>query len=146
MVDPASPFAAPAQRRAERLPEAPENLFDEEDEPVREWGSNVDLRSLLKTQLHLTNELQRQLVNGGLNSLPPREVKELLTAVGSMLTLAHRTDEVLRELETYKLLLEVVFAWVEQRSDSTGEDLLAELRRVGSEMRNSEGVSADKLF
>jgi hypothetical protein len=139
MVDPASPFVPPVKQP---VPEEANPLFGHAGDD----DTRIDISQLLKTQLRLTNTLQKQLVEGGINSLPPREVKELLTAVGSMLTLAHKTDEVLRELETYKLLLEVIFEWVRRRADSTGEDLLTELRGVASELRNSEGVTADKFF
>jgi hypothetical protein len=108
--------------------------------------TRIEVSQLLRTQLHLVNTLQKQLVGGGLNSLTPREIKDPLASISSMLALADRTGEMQRELDTYKLLLDTVFAWVRQRADSTGEDLLAELRQVGAELRNSEGVSADKFF
>ena len=136
MVDPASPFV-------ERAPEMPAVNENPQGTPR---DTRIDIGQLLKTQLTLTNRLQQQLLDGGLNSLPPREVKEILTTVSSMLTLAHRTDEVSRELETYKLIVEVVFAWVKKRADSTGEDLLAELRAVAATMRNSDGITADRFI
>ena len=102
----------------------------------------VSLRSLLRTQLLLTKAVQDQLVNGGINSLPPREVKELISSVSSILNIAHRTEEIVNELDTYKLFKDVVMEFLKTRQDETGEKLIEELRKVADRMRDKEGHPA----
>ena len=98
----------------------------------------VDLRSMLKEQLKLTSKLQAKL-SVGIEALPPREVKELIGSISSILTLAHRTEEILTELDTYKLFMDATVKFLKTRQDSLGEDLVGELRQVAATMRTRRG-------
>jgi len=124
MIDPTAPFGAA--------------FYNDEDEVYVPESSTrevpkADLSSLLQSQLRLAEKLQDKLLNGGLNTLPPREMKELVNSVSTLLTLAHRTDQANREIQTYKLFVTVVMDFLKQRGDTLGEDLAEELRRVGKE-------------
>lgn len=119
-----------------------ENLYEGDPD---QWGrtrssDTVDMRGMLKTQLMLTAQIQRKL-RVGIDALPPREVKELISSISSILTLAHRTEEILKELDTYKLFMDATIKWLKTRSDGLGEDLVAELRTVASNMKTSKGGS-----
>lgn len=93
----------------------------------------VGLSQLLQSQLQLAEKLQMKLLNGGLNSLPPREMKELVNSVSTLLTLAHRTGQAEKEIQTYKLFITAVMDFLRRRSDELGVDLANELREVAKE-------------
>lgn len=107
----------------------------EEDQP--EGTGEIGLSQLLQSQLRLAERLQNKLLNGGINELPPREMKELVNSVSTLLTLAHRTGQAEKEIQTYKLFVVTVMDFLRRRSDSLGIDLASELREVAKEYAGS---------
>jgi hypothetical protein len=83
--------------------------------------------------LQVAQELQKKLLGGSLDNLPPRDLKEMVNSVSTLLTLAHRTGQAEQEIKTYRLYVSVVNDFLRRRSDSLGEDLAAELRKVAAE-------------
>ena len=108
----------------------------------RNSEKDVDLRGLYRKQLELTEKMQDALLNDGMMAMSPREVKETITSITSVLTLGHRTEEILKELDTYKLFKDVVMEWARRRSDDLAVDLVAEIRKVADELRDKDGNSA----
>jgi hypothetical protein len=95
----------------------------------------VTLSTLLQSQLRLVKKLQDQLNRGGVESLEPREVKEYLSSITTILTLAHRTEDLVKELKTYQQFRDVVIDWARSRSDGLGEDLVEALRQHAEQFR-----------
>jgi hypothetical protein len=119
MIDPTAPF------------ESAYDDYDNDYEP--DSGQPADLSTLLQSQLRLAERLQKKLLGGGLNSMPAREMKELVNSLSTLLTLAHRTNQANEEIQTYKMFVTVVMDFLKRRGDSLGEDLAEELRQVGKE-------------
>jgi hypothetical protein len=92
------------------------------------------VQSLLETQLTIAADLQ-ELIRSQSSSLSPREYKELATATSNLIGLAHKTDETLKTIQSYRVFVDVVLDFLRQRSDSLGEDLLAELREVAKGLK-----------
>jgi hypothetical protein len=67
--------------------------------------------------------------------LEPREVKEYLSSITTILTLAHRTEDLVKELKTYQQFRDVVIDWARSRSDGLGEDLVEALRQHAEQFR-----------
>lgn len=91
-----------------------------------------DLAQLLKSQARLAMTLQARV--DSTPNMDVKEMKDIATASASLVNGVHRTGELLRALETYKLFHSVVLAFIKSRSDSLGEDLLAELKEVSDAM------------
>ena len=102
---------------------------------------DTDLSALLGRQLEIAGILQKALIREK-NSLTTRELKDLASSASTLLSLSHRTDQVLASLNTYKAFTSVVLEFLKERSDTLGEDLLAKLREVAEEMRADEAVKA----
>jgi len=94
--------------------------------------STPDLASLLKSQAKLAMTMQRRVDE--CPDMDVKEMKDVATACSSLINGVHRTGELLRAMETYKLFHSVVIAFIRARSDSTGEDLLEELKKAADEM------------
>lgn len=93
-------------------------------------GEIPDLAQLLKSQARLAQILQEKAVN----NLDVKELKDIATASSSLVNGVHRTGELHRAIETYRLFHAVVLEFLRQRSDALGEDLLAELKTVAGQM------------
>jgi hypothetical protein len=91
-----------------------------------------DLSRLLKSQARLALTLQRRVETSP--NMEVKELKDIATACSSLVNGVHRTGELLRTLETYKLFHSVVLSFLSERSDLLGEDLLAELKSVADKM------------
>ena len=89
-----------------------------------------DLAKLLKSQARLAQILQEKAVN----NLDVKELKDIATASSTLVNGVHRTGELHRTIESYRLFHSVVLEFLRQRSDTLGEDLLAELRTVAEQM------------
>ena len=105
--------------------------------PSPTQNSEASLGSLLQTQLQVAQELQKKLLGGSLDALPPRDLKEMVNSVSTLLTLAHRTGQADQEIRTYRLYVDIVNDFLRRRGDSLGEDLAAELRQVASEYQDA---------
>lgn len=113
------------------LPTAPPVPPDTSFDPRQ--GNDASLGTLLQTQLKVAQSLQQKLLGGNLDALPPRDLKEMVNSVSTLLTLAHRTGQADQEISTYRLYVTIVNDFLRRRSDTLGEDLAAELRRVAAE-------------
>lgn len=91
------------------------------------------LAEALQTQLKLARTIQSRL-NDPTEILDPREFKELVNAASSIVGLAHRSDQALREIETYKKFAATVLEFLRRRGDQLGEDLVAELQQVARDL------------
>ena len=91
-----------------------------------------DLAQLLKSQARLAMTLQERVANTP--SMEVKELKDIATACSTLVNGVHRAGELHRTIETYRLFHSVVLAFLRDRSDSLGEDLLAELKTVASQM------------
>lgn len=112
-------------------------LAAQQDEP--ETDDDADLAVLLGRQLTIAGVLQDALLRDK-KSLTTRELRDLSSSASTLLSLSHRTDQVLSQLVTYRSFVSVVLEFLKSRSDLLGEDLLAELRKTARDMRTSEGA------
>jgi hypothetical protein len=122
MYDPSQPLAPPPPAGATA--------------PAKRQAS---IQNLLEAQLEIAGDLQA-LIRDQKSSLSARDFKDLATSASNLIALAHRTDETLRTVQTYKSFVDVVLEFLRQRSDSLGEDLLAELREVAKGLRAEQAV------
>lgn len=102
--------------------------------PVITPDEDADIADLLNKQLTIVSVLQSALLNNQ-HELSTRELRDLASSASTLLGLSHRTEQVLAQLTTYRSFVSVVLEFLKARSDSLGEDLLAELRKTGAEMR-----------
>ena len=91
-----------------------------------------DLAQLLKSQARLAMTLQQRVES--MPSMEVKELKDIATACSTLVNGVHRAGELHRTIETYRLFHSVVLAFLKRRSDSLGEDLLAELKTVADQM------------
>ena len=101
----------------------------------------ADLADLLGRQLVIAGVLQDALLKDK-NSLTTRELRDLASSASTLLSLSHRTESALATISTYRSFVSVVLEFLKSRSDSLGEDLLAELRKTGAEMRTPADAMA----
>lgn len=94
---------------------------------------DATLAEALQTQLKLARTIQNRL-NDPSEALDPREFKELVNAASSIVSLAHRSDQALREIETYKKFAATVLEFLRRRGDQIGEDLVSELHGVARDL------------
>ena len=92
----------------------------------------ADLAELLKNQAALVGKLQKKVAQHP--GMDVRELKEVATATTGLIASIHRTGELLKSLETYKLFVSVVLRFVKERGDETGQDLHAELVKAAEHM------------
>ena len=102
---------------------------------------DADLANLMGRQLTIAGILQDALLRDQ-NSLTTRELRDLSSSASTLLSLSHRTEQALAQLTTYRSFVSVVLEFLKSRSDSLGEDLLAELRKTGAEMRTPADAMA----
>ena len=108
--------------------------------PVALTGMESDdtsLSELLRSQLLLAKRLQEKLLSNDMAALSPREMKELVSSLSTLLTLAHRTGQAEEEIQTYKTYVSIVNDFLKRRSDGLGEDLAAELRKVALDYKEA---------
>jgi hypothetical protein len=96
--------------------------------------AEVLLEDILQRQLKIAHDLQQQIENAGATGLSPRDRKDLAQAASGIIGLAHRTEESLRIIETYKALFGIVLEFLRNRSDSLGEDLVGELKKTAERL------------
>jgi hypothetical protein len=99
----------------------------------------VDVRQLLERQLQIASSLQEAILRDG-DSLAPKELQALASTASSVIALSHRTEQLLSEISTLRLFSQTVLEFLRNRSDSLGEDLLAELREVAESMNAGHSV------
>jgi len=102
-------------------------------------GGVTSLDTILAEQLQLAATLQSRLE---IEDLDPREYKELVSSINSIVTMAHRTEQARQTIETYKLFVEVTLTFLKSRSDSMGEDFIKELRASAATLRSSGAVDS----
>lgn len=102
--------------------------------PHPELDSEVLLEDILQTQLRIAHDLQQQITSAGVSGLSPRDRKDLAQAASGIIGLAHRTEESLRTIETYKAFFGVVLEFLRDRSDTLGEDLVGELKKTATRL------------
>lgn len=100
--------------------------------------SSASLSDILTKQLEVAGDIQKQLTNG---TLDPKDYKDLITAANNIITMAHRTDESLRIIETYKIFTESVMEFLRSRSDQLGEDLVKQLKTTAAGLRTERQVT-----
>lgn len=103
------------------------------------------LEGLLSSQLLLAQSLQERLNRTGAEGeLSARDYRDFTSATTSIISLAHRTEEALKEIRAYAKFFEVVLEFFRARSDTLGEDLVAQLMEVSRQLR-LEGEAASVL-
>lgn len=122
-------YVAPNGRRAPSTRQFSSPSFDEQDDTI---DDAPDLAQLLKSQARLAASLQRRVETSP--TLEIKELKDIATACSTLVNGVHRTGEIHRELETYRLFHSIVLEFLKTRSDALGEDLLSELRTVATQM------------
>lgn len=98
----------------------------------------VSLEDLLKNQIIIAGELQKIIRQQG-SHLDPKELKDLVQTSSTVVAAAYKAGESLRALSTYRTFVEVVLEFLKRRSDTLGDDLLAELLSTARDLR-AEGV------
>jgi hypothetical protein len=63
-----------------------------------------------------------------------KEIQTLANTASSLISLSHKTDAALKQLSTYRAFVDIVLEFLADRSDSLGEDLLAQLRAKATEL------------
>lgn len=101
----------------------------------------TDLEELLRNELQIAATLQMR-IKGLPHTVDPRELKDLISAHNTLVANSHRHHELLQELSTYRLFVDTTVAFIKQRSDALGEDLLSQLVEVASSMRAADPVKA----
>lgn len=102
---------------------------------------NVSLEKVLSTQLQLAQQIQNRLI-GAQESFEPRDFKDLVGTTSNIIGLAHRTEEAMRVISTYKLFVSTVVEFLKTRSDALGEDLVEELLEVARGLKTEAAVSS----
>ena len=93
----------------------------------------VDVQQLLERQLRIASALQTSIIRDGHN-LSAKDLQALASTASSVISLSHRTEQLLTEISTLRLFSQCVLEFLRNRNDSLGEDLLAELREVAASM------------
>lgn len=106
-----------------------------------EADDDADLAVLLGRQLTIAGVLQDALLKDR-DKLTTRELRDLSSSSSTLLSLSHRTESALSSLTTYRAFVATVLEFLKSRSDLLGEDLLAELRKTGAEMRTPADAMA----
>ena len=95
--------------------------------------SEVTLEQLLERQLGIADTLQQILITQR-DGMDMRDVQSLANTASSLISLSHKTDAALKQLSTYRAFVDVVLEFLADRSDSLGEDLLAQLKAKAVEL------------
>ena len=95
--------------------------------------SEVTLEQLLERQLGIADTLQQILITQR-DGMDFKDVQSLANTASSLISLSHKTDAALKQLSTYRAFVDVVLEFLADRSDSLGEDLLAQLKAKAVEL------------
>jgi hypothetical protein len=98
-----------------------------------ESSSEVTLEQLLERQLGIADTLQKILISQQ-HGMDSKEIQTLANTASSLISLSHKTDAALKQLSTYRAFVDIVLEFLADRSDSLGEDLLAQLRAKATEL------------
>ena len=98
------------------------------------------LEGLLSSQLKLAQTLQERLNRQDGDELSARDYRDFTSAATNIIALAHRTEEALREIRTLRTFIEVVLEFMKERSDTLGEDLVAQLVETSRSLRSEQDV------
>jgi hypothetical protein len=101
--------------------------------------SEVTLERLLERQLGIADTLQNMLL--GAEKMDARDFQTLANTASSLISLSHKTDAALKQLSTYRAFVDIVLEFLADRSDSLGEDLLAQLRTKAVELGQGKAWS-----
>jgi len=99
----------------------------------------VDVQTLLERQLRIASSLQEAILAEGSN-IGPKDLKDLASTASTVIGLSYKTEQLLTEISTLRLFSQVVLEFLRNRSDTLGEDLLAELREVAKGLNASDCV------
>lgn len=97
----------------------------------------MSFEELLKKQIYIAGSIQERICDPN-QHYEIKEIKDLVMTSSSLLTLAQRSGEALSSLETYRVFLSIVVEFLKRRRDTTGEDLLSELKEISHELRASK--------
>lgn len=95
--------------------------------------SEISLEQLLERQLGIADTLQKILISQQ-HGMDIRDIQTLANTASSLISLSHKTDAALKQLSTYRAFVDIVLEFLADRSDSLGEDLLAQLRAKALEL------------
>jgi hypothetical protein len=98
------------------------------------------LEGLLSSQLKLAQTLQERLNRQDGDELSARDYRDFVSSATSIIGLAHRTEEALKEIRTLRTFIEVVLEFMKERSDTLGEDLVAQLIETSRALRSEQDV------
>lgn len=107
----------------------------------RDLEAPSDLQGLLETQLQIAHVIQQAVLRDR-HTMSARDLKDLSGAASSLIALSHRTEKTLQAVTTYRVFVGAVLEFLKARSDSLGEDLLGELRRVAEDLKATEEFKA----
>lgn len=94
----------------------------------------VSLESLLSNQVTIAGELQRIITSSG-GQMDTKDLRDLVSTLSALVNSIHKANEPLKALSTYRLFTDVVIEFIRRRSDTLGDDLVAELHQVARELR-----------
>lgn len=107
-------------------------------------GEVLEVRSiddLYNNQLSIAAEVQRLIINSK-GTLASDELKELVALSVQLVNAINRTEETVKALNTYKAFFGVIIEFLRRRTDAVGDDLVAELKAVATEMRQEAAFAA----
>jgi hypothetical protein len=93
----------------------------------------ASLQQLLERQLQVADKVQRQLIEHR-GVMDVKDLQGLANTASSLIALAHKTDSALSQLATFRLFADTVLEFLQDRSDTLGEDLLAQLKAKAAEL------------
>jgi hypothetical protein len=98
---------------------------------------------LFRNQIQVVHAMQQKLQDET-KDLSSRDYRDIVAAVTSALSLAHRSDELQRTIETYRLFATTVMEFLKTRPE-IGEDLVKELKEVSRTIKADRAVD-DVLY
>ena len=117
----------------------PSQIAPRTNRPAAQEPDLVDVKGLLERQLQIASSLQEAILRDG-DSLAPKELQALASTASSVISLSWKTEQLIQEISTLRLFSQTVLEFLRNRSDSLGEDLLAELRDVAESMNAGHSV------
>lgn len=120
-------------------------LGDRSNNPTDPTGedSKATISDLFKNQIKVVSALQRKLTQDE-GQLSTRDYRDIVAAVTGALSLAHRSDELQKTIETYRLFASTVMEFLKTRPE-IGEELVEELKAVSRTIKADRAVD-DVLY
>jgi len=128
----------------------PTRALNYEQPRTREEEPTQTLSTMMTRQLQLAGTLQRvlsdHLEDADNSNLNVKETKEIVSAISNIMAMAHRTDEIISEVETYKAFVNIIIGFLQSRSDELSEDLIALLRDYATKAGAKKAQNVDTVL